>query len=305
MSQGLVFRPKAEKRKIHSKNEFELCYIRHQYFRKTDHNPSEEEMRPYKEIVKHMGKNTYFTYKNLFHMIGFESEDLINIAMIHLVSFLGLFSLEKMPEKYEEFISAHTLKFNKIPQKEDKLSKNKANCTMFLKQRMEDVVRVCRQKARNIKGLPTEEYFFYYGPKKPPKILRDLVDNHEKYGYRKLDTAVFKSIKKRIHTDDSPVFRLNDQYYVAVPVEQKILSLSDFSGAGLDPHDSIHNKNPEEMLFAQEDNKFWEKKHREFTRKNKVSKANMVKKFIEENKKRPEFKEEVKIARRFLKNIGA
>lgn len=305
MSQGIVYRPKANKKKIHSKNEFELCYLRHQYFRKTEFNPTEEEMKPYTAIAAHMAKNTFFTYRNLFHMVGFESEDLISIANIHLVSFLGLFSLEKMPSKYEEFMGAHYIKHMKDPTDYDFLSKNRANFTLFIKQRMEDVVRVCRQKARNIKGLSTEEYFFYYGENEPPLFIRDLIDNYEKYGYKKLDTAVYKSIKKKIKTEDSPVFKFNGNYYIAVPVEQKSLSIFDFSGAGMDPYDSIHNMNPEEIFFSLEENKNWDKKQEEFDRKNKFSKTRIIKKFIEKNKKNPGYKEEVRAARKLLKNIGA
>lgn len=238
-------------------------------------------------------------------MVGFELEDIVSIAHIHLISFLGLFTLDKMPEKYEEFVDAHHLKYFKDPKEWDKMNKNKANCTMFLKQRMEDLIRVCRQKARNIKGLPTEEYFFYYGPKKPPRFLRNLIENYEKYGFRKLDTSVYKSIKKKLKPDDGPVFKFNGNYYVAVPVEQKCLSLADFSGAGMDPYDSLHNMNPEQIFFAKQESIDWDKKQEEFDRKSKVSKTIIIKKFIEENKKNPSFKEEIKMARKMLKSIGA
>lgn len=292
-------------KKIHSKNEFELCYLRHRYLKKVKENPTNDDMRPYKGIASHMAKNTFYTYRNLLSMVGFELDDVINIANVHLVSFLGLFSLDKMPEKYREFVDAHYIKFSKDPQEGDITNKNRANCTIFLKQRMEDLIRVCRQKARNIKGLPSEEFFFYYGPKRPPRILRNLIDNHEKFGFRKLDTAVYKSIKKKIKTEDCPVFKFDNNYYVAVPVEQKILSLSDISGAGLDPYDNQHNMTPEQMLFASEDKTVWEKKREEFDRKGKFHKMQIVKNFIEKNKKRPEYKEEIKAARKLLKTIGA
>jgi hypothetical protein len=302
--QDNICRPKAEKRKIHSKNEFELCYLRHQYFRRVTENPTKEDLKPFSYIATHMAKNTFYTYRNLFGMIGFELEDVINIAHVHLVSFLGLYSLEKMPQKYCEFVAKHKIDKNCTPNQSDVLQKNRANCTIFLKQRMEDVVRVCRQKARNIKGLPTEEYFFYYGPKRPPTILRDLVGNHEKYGYRKLDTAVYKSIRKQIRIDDSSVFKFNGNYYVAVPVEQKSLSLSDFCGADMDPYDSIHNMSPEQIFFNAEEISHWEKKKEEFDRTPKYKKAAMIRNFIEKNKENPDFKDELNAARKLLKSIG-
>lgn len=303
MGNGKVFRPKADKKKIHSKNEFELCYLRHQYLRKTTHNPTKDEMQPYMSIAKHMAKNTFFTYRNLFQLVGFESEDLISIATIHLVSFLGLFSLDKMPEKYKDFFAIYKANNSKNPDAEQILNKNKANCTIFLKQRMEDVVRVCRQKARNIKGLPTEEYFFYCGVAKPPKILRNLSESYEKYGYRKLDTAVYKSIRKKAKPDDDRIFRFNGKYYVAVLVAQKILAIEDLNGADMNPYDSIHNMDPEQVLFSMENATDWEKKQEEFDRKSKFSKSNIIKKFIEQNKENKEYKEELRTARKLLKSL--
>lgn len=300
-----VERPQMDKNvKISCKEEFELCYLRHQYVRRVDFNPTEEEMKPYAFIVAHMAKNTFFTYRNLFSLVGFESEDLINIGRVHLVSYLGLFSMEKLPEKYESFSNTFFRDKVRDPNPYDLLNKNKANLTLFLKQRFEDVVRICRQKARNIKGLPTEEFFIFHGPNKPPKILRNLVENHEKYGFKKLDIAVFKSIKKKIKVDNPNCFKLNDTWYVAVPVEHKSLSLTDFSGAGMDPYDSIHNMTPERIFFAQEEDKEWADKREEFNAYSVKRRTRMVKSFIKKNKNKPIYKEELKAARELLKTLG-
>ncbi len=304
MSKGTVYRPQADKKKIHSKNEFELCYLRHQYFRKANSNPTQDEMKPFMFIAAHMARNTYYTYKNLLGMVGFELEDVVSIAQIHLVSFLGLFSLDKMPDKYKEFVSNHFVKNAEDPSENQILNKNKANCTIFIKQRMEDLVRVCRQKARNIKGLPAEEYFFYYGQSQPPTFLRDLIGAHERYGYKKLDTAVYKSIRKRVRVEDGPIFKFNGNYYIAVPVGSGTLGIADFIGAGLDPYDSIHNMSPEQIFFQAEDRANWDLRQEEFDRKPRNTKATLIKNFIEENKEKVEMREELKVARRLLKSIG-
>jgi len=305
MSQDNISRPQAEKRKIHSKNEFELCYLRHQYIRKTDSNPSLEDMKPYMSIASHMAKNTYFTYRNLFGMVGFECDDVVSIANIHLVSFLGLFSLEKMPDKYEDFVNTYHSKNFKNPNESAKLDKNRANCTLFLKQRMEDLVRICRQKARNIKGFPTEEFAFYHGVQEPPAILRELLSNNERHGYKKMDSATYKSIKKKAGNIDGPVFKFSDVYYVAVRSEQKTLTVADFSGADLDPYDNIHNMSPDQTLAIAQSIAYWEQKSEEFYSKNDSRKSIIVKNFINKNKKNPKFKQEVETARKLLERFGA
>lgn len=302
-----VRRPQADTGKIHSRNEFELCYLRHQYLRKTTVNPTKDEMAPFLPIAAHMAKNTFYTYKNLFSMVGFGVEDVIAIANVHLISFLGLFTLDKLPEKYDDFVNYHKNKGNARPTEEQFLNKNKANCTLFLKQRMEDVVRVCKQKARNIKGLPTEEYFYYCSSKKPPTVLKDLVDNYERLGFKKLDQAVYRSIRKRVlmthRIEEGPVFRFNGVYYVSVPVDQKSLSLHDFSGAGMDPYDSLHNMTPEEVLFSIEDDVSFEQQKEKFENRSKTYRSRVLKRFIEQNRKDPKYKEELRAARKMLKNL--
>jgi len=302
-----VRRPKADTKKIHCKNEFELCYLRHQYIRKAKTNPTKDEMEPYRPITERMAKDTYYTYQKIFLMIGFDLEDLVAIANIHLISFLGLFSLDRLPQKYDEFINLYRDKNLPDPTAEQVMNKNKANCTLFLKQRMEDVVRVCRQKARNIKGLPTEKYFYYCGSKRPPEILRDLVDNYERLGYRKLDQAVYKSIRKKVEAgdiDENPVFKLGNLYYIAIPVEKKNLYLHDFSGAGIDPYDSIHNMTPEEIIFKMEDAGVFERRKKMFSSKTKEQKCVAIREFIQKNSKNPLYVEEIRTARRILKNLS-
>lgn len=301
-----VERPAAEKRKIHSRNEFELCYMRHQYLRRVTYNPTEADMAPYMKIVAHQAKNTFYTYKNLFNLVGFDAQDLVNIGRIHLVSFLGLYKMDKMPEKYQEFVAAHVKKYDKTPDEEAVDNKDKASLTMFLKQRMEDVVRVCRQKARNIKGLPVEDYYVFVGPNRPPKNLRLILEDHEKYKFRKLDWGSFKAAKKRskVKTNDKP-FIFAGFWHVAVPLEKRNLTLLDFTGAGYDPYDSIHNKNPEELLFHKLNEEEFEDRKAAFEAHTDKRKENIVRQFIRKNKANPMFKEEVALARKFIKDLRA
>jgi hypothetical protein len=299
-----IHRPLAEKRKISYRNDFELCYLRHTYIRRVDYNPTELDMAPYMKIVTHQAKNTYYTYKNLFALIGFNVEDIVNVGRVHLVGFIGLSSLEKVPEKFEEFEEIFFARNDRDPKETDIQDKNKANFTVQLKQRMETLVDVCRRKARNIKGFPTEEFYVFYGPKRPPKNIRKLLENHEKYGFRKLDMASFKTIKKRckIKNNDKP-FQFAGYWHVAVPLEKRTLSFADFTGAGMDPYDSIHNKDPEKLLFEKLDQEEFEEKKAIFEAHTDKRKETILRSFIHKNKRNPLFKEEVVLARKYLKTL--
>lgn len=298
-----VTRPTAAKKKIHSKNEFELCYLRHQYLRRVKDNPTEEQMKPFLAIIVNLAKNTYYTYRNLFRSVGFEVEDVINIGKVHLVSFLGLYSMEKMSQKYDEFVTKHYIKKGREPNENDTLDKNKANLTMFIKQRMEDVVRVCRQKARNIKGMPTEDYYVFVGSSKPPKNTRLLLEDHEKLGFKKLDTASYKTIKKRQKIKEDKPFKFAGAWYIAVHLEKRNLSIADFTGADLDPYDSIHNKTPEEILIMEESEERFEENKLKFMSHNDTRKMAILRKFINENKKNPIYRDEIKLAQQYIKDL--
>jgi hypothetical protein len=270
--------------------------------------PTELEMKGYSKIVNRLAKKVFYMYKGLFKEVGFELEDLININQVHLVSFLGLFSLEKMPEKYEEFEATYHKKNAENPKKIHIKQKNCANLTIFLKQRMEDMVRICKQKIRNIRGFPVDKFYFYYGPSKPPTFLKDLLGKHEKYGYKKLDNAVYRSIKKRAKVPNgvgSGAFFFNENYYVAVPIRKNILTINDLSGADMDPSDNLHNMNPEKTLFNMGNENDWIKKQEEFNSMSDIDKTVIVENFIEEYKEDDDFKEEIKTAKKLLRTIGS
>ena len=303
-----VERPEAEDRKIHSKNEFELCYIRHKYLRKVKYNPTEEEMRPYMKIVEWSSRRTFYTYRYLFSTVGMEQDDIVNIGRIHLVNFLGLFEFTK--EKNEEKYAKFWLRFcnnndGKSPSPKDILDKNKADLTMFLKQRMEDLVRICTQKAKNIKGMKIDGYEPFYGSNPPPAELFKLLEDNEAYGYKRIDNVAFKAVKKRAKIKDlKDPFFYSPYWYVAVPLEQRNVTVLDLAGAGLDPFESEHNLNPEQILLNKDEEKRLDKKRKMFKNYTKDEKAKVILGFIEKNENNPHFEEEITIAKRFLREMG-
>jgi hypothetical protein len=298
----IINRPPAETR-VSTRDNFEDCYLRHQYFRRVKFNPTFEEMQPYYKIAVTFAQKTFFTYRPLFLMIGLEKEDLINIAHVHIVNFLGLFSLENLPDKYSDFASSFKSNHGRKPKKQDLLDKNQANFTMFLKQRMEDVVRICRQKVKNIKGFNIENYFYYYGTNTPPKRLTDLIKNHDRLGFRKMESSVYKSIRKKAKVFDYEPFMIGNNYYIAVPVGKKTLTVEDLNGAGMNPRDTLHNMDPEEVYATLEENLVWERRQELFDSKTPQAKANIIRHFIRRNKGKRGYREEIKTARKLLKEL--
>jgi hypothetical protein len=301
-----IFRPAAGKRKIHSSNEFELCYLRHQYFRRVKYNPTAADMVPYKRIVKYMAQRTFYTYQGLFHLVGMTLEDICSVGDVHLVNFLGLFEISetKNTDKYLAFKIIFGRLKKREPNSEDILNKNKANFTLFMKQRMEDFVRICRQKAKNIKGTRVDEYSPFYGPNPPPADLYKLLEDNELYGYKKLDMVQYRAIRKKVKAKINEIFIFAGSYYVTVPLDQRNVTVLDLAGAGLDPHESEHNQNPEQLYFKQESENVFDFRVKEYKNSSKEDKAITILNFIQKHEDNPRFEDEVRTARKLLRNMG-
>jgi hypothetical protein len=169
---------------------------------------------------------------------------------------------------------------------------------MFLKQRMEDLVRITRQKIRNIKGLLADEYLVFYGPNRPPEARHELPKHYRSLGFKKLDVAIFKSLKRKIKDQEGPVFEINGLYYVTVPVAHRNLTIYDLQGAGLDPYESIHNMNPEEIMVQIDT----ERQYQRWYAAPQEERNKKIREFISANKDNPLYTEEVKTARKLINN---
>jgi hypothetical protein len=303
-----VDRPQAEDRKIHSKNEFELCYMRHQYFRKVTYNPSETEMAPYKRIAENSARNTFYTYRYLFSTVGMELDDLVSIAKIHLVNFLGLFAIDgsKYSKRlYEFFVKFQKKHDGKFPKAKDVLNKNKADYTLFMKQRMTDLVRISQQKAKNIKGSRVDEYIPFYGNNPPPDDLQKLLEDNESYGFRRLDTVAYKAAKKKMNAKTGEHFKFAGSWYVAVPLVHRNLTILDFAGAGYDPYESNQHKNPEQLFLQRESDIRFDKRMKMFKNYSKEKRIELIQKFVSENSSNTRLSQELVTAKKMLKKLGA
>jgi hypothetical protein len=293
------------KTRINCKESFELCYLRHKYLRRAKYSPTIEEMKPYNKIVENFANKTYYVYKNLFILVGLDLEDVLNIAQVQLVSYLGSFALERDPVKMEAFKKTFRSHNSIRCTANDLLDKNKANFTCFLKQRLEDLVRVCKQKSRNIKGISTEEFAIYVGTKRPPNDVEELHENYQQYGYKPMSQSAFKNIKKKLENQTGPVYIIDEAWYVCVPLKKNFLKLTDFTCQDYNPYDSLHNMTPEELFQIKEEESKSENNRIEFDSFSNEEKSRIVEMFVSKNSENPEFSEEITTAKRLLETLNA
>jgi len=287
-------------KKIHNSSNFEFCYLRHQYLRKVDINPDSSELIPFYPIINKISGKNYSTYRKLFYSVGIEYDDVVAVGKAHLISFLGLFQIEKDPKKFDAFVEKFVEKNSYIPAETDILDKNKAIFTIFLKQRMEDLVRICRQKVRNVRGVPIETTHSYFGPIVPKARPEEIHAKYESLGLKKLDPAVFRAIKKKVKPQNDLYFFYNGNWYITIPTNNRALEHVDLLVADQDPRDQTHNKNPEELIIMSESNKSWEWKNRKFKKTPSNEKISMLRSFLELNQGSKIFDNEIETAKKKL-----
>lgn len=263
-------------------------------------------MAPYKRIIGYLAQRTFYTYPGLFHVIGMGVDDVVAIGNINLVNFLGLFEMtpNKNADKYQEFAALVKRLRKRDMTIIDLENKNKANLTLFMKQRMEDLVRICKQKAKNIKGVRVDEYVPFHGIPTPPDDLYKLLEDNELYGYYRCDMNLYRAIRKRQKKKVGEKFQFSGEWYVTVPLDQRNVTILDLAGAGLDPRESFHNMNPEEILFKRESEIKFDIRIKKYKNSSKEEKAQTIMSFVEKNEDNPIFQEEITTARKLLRNMG-
>lgn len=297
----LVERPKATGTRINCYEEFELCYLRHKYLRKSGANPTEAQIKPFNYIINLCTTKTYYTYIGLFQSIGMDWEDIVSIGKTHLVSYLGLFSMQT-PEKLDKFIDRIYEDTGEAPTLSDILDKDKADFTMFLKQRMEDLVRICRQKVKNIRGQLADEFLVFYGPEAPPDDHNKLIKGYGKLGFKKLDATKFKTLKrKQENKQEGPVYEINGLFYVTIRIDHRQLTIHDLIGAGLNPYDNIHNMNPEDIMLQIATEVDFQKNKEKWEAEPRHKRIKKIRDFIIDKGNDPRYTEEVNTARRMIK----
>ena len=243
--------------RIDSQNYFELVYMRHRYFRKST-NPTPERLAQFEEMLCNISDRFFIRNYQLFNEVGFEMEDLRNIARVHTVSFISISGLAENPDLMEKFILKHKKQYGQDsePDKMDVFKQECYNLNRFLNQRMEEVVRFSKGKNKNIRGTINKQLFFIGNAKNDPSDV-DLAKYPEVYGYKRISKKRYKEILKEndIKNNKTKFLYKDNQIVRAVYLTGNHLTAQDIKDLGLDPRDNMYYGNPETNLIIMENEK--------------------------------------------------
>jgi len=284
---------------INYKESFELVLFRWRYLLKSP-NPTPEDFQAHFPIMNIVSRKMWYKFRYAFSTVGYDYDDVRNLANIYLVGYLGVFSL-KNKENLEKFVKAYKKKNKVRPSKEDIEKKDANNFVSFLTQRLEEAGKICSQKNRNIRG--TDGVYEAFIGEHPVDVADELlVSAPERFGYKKLKKKDLEIHAKAAGVEAKGQFRTIDSKIVrVVEIGPRPLQVEDMTGF-YSPENAF-TMNPLSFMEAIEEEAIdlnFKNKFQSMKVKDKVQK---LVSFITANKNNPKFAEEVKTAKKMVKEI--
>lgn len=293
-------------KRISHRNEFELCYLRHKYFKRAKKELTKEDLKLYQSAIEKLSLNNFYLYKSIFLCVGMVLEDILAIAKAHLVTFIGLFSLQADKKKRMAFYASFKNANGRKPNEKDIEQANIRLFFKFLKQRMEDLVRICKQKSAYITGKQYDSFEVFSSNFEPTKdqvvFLKHIGSCSTEYipmGFRKVSNYSFKKIDKSENSVKNNVYFLDGLWYVKVTRSNSRITKEDLECSIFGNSESIHLKDPETIMIDIEKEKTIDR----FKTLDSSSKIEVFKKFIKTNKNNPKMSVEVREAEKQIKRL--
>lgn len=295
------------KKQANYKDSFEDLYLRHDYLKKT--NPDiTVNMDKYEKICKATAKIMYEKHRMRFNKVGFYYDDILNVTRVYSYSFLNVYSFENNQDALNKFQTEFINKNGKLPTDEEMAKKERNNLINFLRQRLSACSLFCERKSRNIIVDAAKKMYFAYTSKSTPASPDLILEDHTLFGYRMVSEEEMIIIRKK--SIDGKL--VDEKGFAIIEIESHSkMPLSFYvKMVGSDSEDETEIKHTrieasaEEKFVEMEDEIELHSFKNKFDGLTKSQKRNKLNTFIAANTKNPKLKEEVKTARKILKELA-
>lgn len=282
---------------------FEDLYLRHDYLRKAGKLDGDH-YHEFKHIINITTKHVYAKYQPIFFKVGFEFEDVENITAMYALSYMQLYSLRGNKNYYKRFLKRYQQEHgDDATPSEEEVFKNECNLMInFLRQKLSHCATVCERKKRNIVCGRQKRGVYAYTEKSTPASYEEIFEDHKKHGYRKVTQDELK-IAAEAADENKVTYPVDKDGYKIFIIELPTYGIERYDYTALvEGHISGSLRNPEEIALNIEsmiDLETYRKKMADMT---PAARKKVLKKFIERAKGTPSLKDQVKLARKMLKN---
>lgn len=273
-------------KKVKYVDEFELTIMRWRYLLQTE-NPSEERLKELEPYVQWVSKRVYRNFSSAFIAIGYDIDDVKNVCRVHLVSYLGKFSIEDQTGPRNKFLEENSEATSEVINK-----KNMSNLYKFLSQRLIEAAKICACKVQSINGTPNQKNI-YIGPShiEPNSSADAYFTKMTDSEYRKTPKTPTKN-KRVFETEDGRIIKIFNKASVKL---NKSDYLDLFNVEPRTPEDVLEEMESEFLINKKIENKFYS-----LDTEKKVS---FLRKFVNKNKEDDSKAAEVKVARKMIRAL--
>jgi hypothetical protein len=180
---------------VKTKENFELRYLRWDYLVRAA-NPTNDELKKFEKSIRYIARTYYKKYQYEFSSSGNQVEDVENVARVHAVSYLGLYSLKSNPNKLKAF-KERLVKEGFDPEDETHIDrKENLSLMSFLQQRLEEFALTIRRKFDEEPGMSTMKVFQQVIPGQWPSD-EELYEDPASFGWKILSRKAFLALPIR------------------------------------------------------------------------------------------------------------
>lgn len=287
-------------KRMNFKENFEMLYLRHEYIKRAKKlDPAMVDR--YAGIV-HTTAKIMFNKLTNFEKVGFAEEDLIAITNVYMLSYMALYSIQTNPKEMEA-----VLKKRKLESLSDSeiLRIDRNRLINFLRQRLHHCGTLCARKARNITVGVDRRGVFAETEKTLPASNEMILDNYKKYGYRKITLKEYKqALEKARMTKTSELVDNGGFKIIRIEILNDGISEIDHRIL-IESNQSLLSHPPDVILERMEYENLIESKRRKFNNMKPEERNKILNNFLRKNKGDKNLKQELKLAKKMLKNAEA
>lgn len=263
--------------------DFESLLFRWRYLSKIS-MPSSAEIEQYRSVINRASDTAYVSFTHQLKSCGVEREDLRSLAMVHVMSYIGLFSLQKNDDKRQRFIQFFEKKNGVAPSSADLDKKDKANAYSFVHQRLFENVMYFWRKQRSYSGITKQIRYFIGKPMEKKAHHLVFLRKFKQFGFVEITQQKAEEILQRPvlvghhKVPDGTVIRVLGDRTPLASVDLEFFSLEKEMNKNFE-----RTLNPEEILVDKQDTVSFDMFEQKFHTMTDKQKARVLKKFLKEN----------------------
>ena len=287
-------------------DDFEMLILRHDYLNKVD-NVDPQWCNEFAGIVKTTAGIMYDKLRPNFAKVGYEKEDLETVANCYMIAYMGLYSLRNNQDVRTRFDKAFEKRNGKKPTNLDIARKERINMISFLRQKLQYASIICARKARNILVDADKKVVYAATEDSVPASEQLIFERGEELGYRKVQQKELKEIKQTAKENKTTELK-DENGFIVIEIEVMSslaggLSEGDYRDLFLEDKTDHFHVNPEEALRNVEDDVDMANIIDEFFNMSKDEKRGCLTDFIDLYKGNKYYRDELRAARKMLRNL--